>query len=126
MSLSRKLSLIVSIVVLVGVLILAVISNTYTTNLLSEREEEAGLLLGQSVLSALDSEVDAIKIAVEVIANDPETQRLFYERDREGLLELYSARYDLLKDDIYQFQFHLPDSTFFAAAQPGKVRGQSL
>ncbi|WKY47662.1 methyl-accepting chemotaxis protein [Eubacteriaceae bacterium ES3] len=126
MSLSRKLSLIVSIVVLVGVLILAVISNTYTTNLLSEREEEAGLLLGQSVLSALDSEVDAIKIAVEVIANDPETQRLFYERDREGLLELYSARYDLLKDEIYQFQFHLPDSTSFLRLHSPEKYGDSL
>ena len=126
MSLSRKLSLIVSIVVLVGVLILAVISNTYTTKLLSEREEEAGLLLGQSVLSALDSEVDAIKIAVEVIANDPETQRLFYERDRKGLLELYSARYDLLKDDIYQFQFHLPDSTSFLRLHSPEKYGDSL
>ncbi len=64
----------------------------------------------------LDINKQNLKMAMEVMLNDEETLKLFYNRDRETLqnklIQLYNKR---LKPeyDISQFQFHLPPATSF-------------
>ena len=126
MSLSKKLTIWVSGIVLVGLLVLIIVSNNYTNNLLKERENAEMMLLGRTIQSAIESELDATKITVQMIANDPETQRLFYERNREGLLAKYDKSYSLIQEDVAQFQFHLPDSTSFLRLHDPTKFGDSL
>lgn len=70
MSLSKKLTIWVSGIVLVGLLVLIIVSNNYTNNLLKERENAESMLLGRTIQSAIESELDATKITVQMIANN--------------------------------------------------------
>lgn len=126
MNLSKKLSIFVSLVVLGGFIISTLVSNNYTNNLLQEREKAASTLLGNSVLCMIEEDLESTTTAVKMIASDPETIKMFYERDRAGLLKKYSASYALIKDQVAQFQFHLPDSTSFLRLHDPEKYGDSL
>ena len=126
MSLGKKLSVFIAGLVFVGLLILIFVSNGYTNKLLLENEAKAGIARGTSVRGAIDKELETTKTAVQLIANNPETQRVFNERNRQELLDMYSKSFSEISKDVAQFQFHLPDSTSFLRLHKPEKYGDSL
>jgi len=67
------------------------------TNLLEEqiiREERSrGNLISLSIREVITEKLNDTEISVKTIANIPSVQRLFYNRDRQGLLEMLEESY---------------------------------
>ncbi len=126
MSLGKKLSLFIAIISLVGLLVLIAISNGYINKLIEEKEVQEGIILGSSIVGAIEKDLEAAMISLKMIANDPETQRLFNERDRSGLYDKYQEGYSLVEDEISQLHFHLPDSTSFLRMHAPQKYGDNL
>ena len=95
---------------------------------LSTEKEELKYLdtLSSSITSDLQTQMDNTLVSVRSIANNPQIQKLFYEGDREGLLNLLGPVYEQIKSDVSQFQFHLPDSTSFLRLHSPDKHGDSL
>jgi len=105
-----------------------IIGYVYITNdkSIKDREDEYVKTLTESIHSNLETQLNATLIAVEAIANNPQIQELFYQRNREGLIDLLLPTYEPVKDRIAQFQFHLPDSTSFLRLHKIDKFGDSL
>lgn len=126
--LSLKLKLFISTACCV--LALAVAFSFYAANhtakLIGEKETEQYELLAGAIESRMDQQLEAAKMSVLSIANNTEIQRLFAERDREGLTQMLEPSYQAIQDRVAQFQFHLPDSTAFLRLHMPEKYGDSL
>ena len=85
-------------------------------NLMAQHQEEELLLNLSSNFSAmvLERGQSALTLAA-VVAGLDDVQRMFAEGDRDGLISLLSADYEILQQEynISQAQFHLPPATSF-------------
>jgi methyl-accepting chemotaxis protein len=124
--LKTRITLLISIVLIL--LFTAIIGIVYFTNVSSIKEREAEYVssLNESIKSNLQAQLDSTLLAVETIANNPQIQEMFYKQDREGLVELLLPGYEIIKDRVAQFQFHLPDSTSFLRLHKVEKFGDSL
>lgn len=93
----------------------------------NEREELKYLeALSTSIRIDLQTQMENTLTSVRSIANNPDVQLLFYERNREGLLNLLLPVYESINTEVSQFQFHLPDSTSFLRLHSPNKYGDSL
>src|SRR6056297_761703 len=126
MSLKVKISGIISALLIIIVLVTAF----SITNLLEEqiiREERSrGNLISLSIREVITEKLNDTEISVKTIAKIPSVQRLFYNRDRQGLLEMLEESYSQVSKEVKQFQFHLPDSTSFLRLHKPEKFGDSL
>ncbi len=116
--------------ILVGVaLILLAVSvfNLYTQyNILNQFEDEESSHIESVIYTKIEDLISGTKLALTPYANNPQVKKLFYERDREGLLNLLQDDYASIKSNVKQFQFHLPDSTSFLRLHKPEKYGDSL
>ncbi len=93
---------------------------------LSRFEKKDSNNIEKIIYTKIEDLISGTKLAVTPYANDSEVKKLFYKKDREGLLELLEDDYDSIKSEVKQFQFHLPDSTSFLRLHKPEKFGDSL
>ncbi|MDX2471419.1 MAG: cache domain-containing protein, partial [SAR324 cluster bacterium] len=124
-----KILALLTIILLFGGVILG--SSQYFNDLQAiEAEKKSSFLRFEQVYhSSLLAQVSKLKMAVELILNDPKTIQNFEEKNREdlanSLVTLFSKR---LKPEfgVYQFQFHLPPATSFLRVHKPAKFGDDL
>jgi len=126
LKLRTKITVILSIVLIFIFSILTGYIYYQNSETIAQNENKQIEMLTESVESNLKTSLEKTVIAVESIASNPEVEKLFYERDREGLLELLAPTYEAIKGEVAQFQFHLPDSTSFLRLHKPEKYGDSL
>lgn len=126
MTIKRKLILSSSILILIAFsIIFAYVSTQFSIS--NERDELRYVsTISTSITSDLQTQMDNTLISVKSIANNPDIQKLFYEQNRDGLLNLLMPVYEPIKSEVAQFQFHLPDSTSFLRLHSPAKFGDSL
>ncbi|MBN2795590.1 MAG: hypothetical protein JXR88_09305 [Clostridia bacterium] len=126
MKLKTKINLTISavLIVLFSVIIGFVFLNSRSN--LKNQEDQFVSTLSDSIKSNLTTQLNTTLVSVETVANMPLVQQLFNNRDREGLTELLLPSYESIKDQVAQFQFHLPDSTSFLRLHKPEKYGDSL
>lgn len=126
MTIRRKLVLSSSLLILLAfTIIFGFVSIQFNQS--NEKEELKYIeTLSTSIKTDLQTQMDNTLISVKSIANNPEIQRLFYEGNRESLLDLLLPVYEPIKSEVAQFQFHLPDSTSFLRLHSPAKYGDSL
>lgn len=126
LSLKMKLFIGIALCVLVLAAAFSIYAADCATSLIGEKENDQYTLLAEAIESRMLQQLEAAKMGVLGIANNPEIQRLFAERDRAGLLAMTAASYRAVENEIAQFQFHLPDSTAFLRLHMPESYGDSL
>jgi len=123
-----RTKLFISIGFLVFVLFVAFtyLSTNMTTEMLMENEDQEYRIRASSVQAEMDNQLEAARMSVLTIANNTEIQRMFAERDREGLLDMLLPAYQSVEDVVPQFQFHLPNSDSFLRLHKPEKFGDSL
>ncbi len=95
-------------------------------DILNNFEKKESSNIEKAVYAKIEDLISGTKLAVTPYANNPKVKKLFYERNREELLDLLKDDYESIKSDIKQFQFHLPDSTSFLRLHKPEKFGDSL
>ena len=113
LSIKGKISLAVIAVILLLGGILTFYSINQTDNIVMGEEEGSMYAVGDFLQSKMNDQLNAARMSVLSIANNPEIQRLFANQDRDELVNRLLPVFDDLSDDVAQFQFHEPDSTSF-------------
>ncbi|MCK8826113.1 cache domain-containing protein [Fuchsiella alkaliacetigena] len=113
MSLKGKIFLIViiCIIILSGTIIIYMGNQAF--NLVEENQNLEKYFLANTMQRRKEEQLNKAKSTALSIANNPEIQKAFAERDREKLLEMLQDSYREVEDYYPQWQFHLPDSTSF-------------
>lgn len=126
MSLKRKVTLFIFSIMSLVSIILVLLMFFQSSNAQKQSENNQMNALAQGIKTNLNTELESTLVAVESIANNPSVQKMFAERDREGLIDFLLPSYDKVKDRVAQFQFHLPDSTSFLRFHSLNKFGDSL
>ncbi len=79
-----------------------------------------------TVQSIIEKDVENTKIAVFSISENTAVQKLFAEKDRDALLKMLLPVFENIKDEVAQFQFHLPNSDSFLRLHKPEKFGDSL
>ncbi|MFA5537529.1 MAG: cache domain-containing protein, partial [Bacillota bacterium] len=124
--LSTKIVSGIGIGIVAGLLALSLIVNYYISTMINTMEKDYNQLLFETVNAQMDSQLDSAKMSVLSLANNVRVQELFANRDREQLMVELLPVYDVLKEDVAQIQFHLPDSTAFLRLHMPDSYGDSL
>ena len=113
MSIKKKIVFIVFVtcIVLAGGILGTVL--TSNSKLIKIESENRNNMIVTMINSKIEDKLKDTEIALLSIAENKEVIRLFEKRDRKALLNLLMDGYIPIKNEIAQFQFHLPDSTSF-------------
>ena len=115
MRITRKL-LIPTLIVFSLIIAGLIAYNAITSQQEFDAAEEARMETMSEVFNArLNSKADMALALASEVANNPEVQAAFADKDRERLTELTLPSYQAIKDqfDLPQFQFHLPPAISF-------------
>jgi methyl-accepting chemotaxis protein len=126
MSLKRKMLIAISILSIVMVVGLSYYMNIVVKDIIMSNEVAYNLGVENGVNNVIDQKVMDSEIALNLIAKNPVIMETFANKDREKLLFLLKDSYSLIKDDVKQFQFHLPDSTSFLRLHKPEKFGDDL
>lgn len=126
MSLKLRLAFSVGLVTLISFIILSTIFLLRFRDTLIKEETNSAITLANSIHTELDLSLNSTLISVNSIANNPQVQEYFAQRDREALIELLLPVYETIKTEVAQFQFHLPDSSSFLRLHKLDKYGDSL
>jgi methyl-accepting chemotaxis protein len=126
MSLKRKIFIGFSAAVLLVFSIFSYYTFSQNSKLVMQKEEEMLQVLGQSINSQMEKQLETAEIGVLSIANNKEVQRLFAEGNRDELTSMLQPVYQSISSEVSQIQFHLPDSTAFLRLHQPEKFGDSL
>lgn len=126
MSIRMKLVLAAIIVSVVTLFATITFMNNQSLAIITESEQREMNLLAEVINTKLSDEIEATEAITLSVALNREVQRLFAERDREGLTAMLLPAYEAVKDRYAQMQFHLPDSTSFLRLHQLDNYGDSL
>ncbi|MBN2259900.1 MAG: PAS domain-containing protein, partial [Clostridiales bacterium] len=126
MSLGKKLSAIIAVVLLASFGIMYMIINYFVEDMLTDSEAKRYNVLSNSIYATIEKDLEDTEIAVLSISKNPDVAKAFYEQDREALIAMFKDSYELIKENVAQFQFHLPDSTSFLRLHNIDKYGDSL
>lgn len=90
------------------------------------REDTNARNLEISVQTDIKTIITGTKLAVASVAQNPNIQEAFYQKERSQLLSMTLPIFEQIKNQVSQFQFHLPDSTSFLRVHKPKKFGDSL
>lgn len=82
----------------------------------------------KTLKSAILAEAFRAESMSALVANIPEAQKLFAEKDRAGLIAMFAPSFDELKQKyaVRQFQFHMPPAQSFARIHKHEKFGDDL
>ncbi len=126
MNLARKITIFILVFVLIIFAGFGILHNVNMTNLSKDNEQHNIEKTIVAVYSAIEKEIKNTEIAVSSISNNKHIAKLFADRDREQLLKELLPVYDSIKNDVSQFQFHLPNSESFLRLHKPEKYGDSL
>ncbi|MEG6614941.1 methyl-accepting chemotaxis protein [Peptococcaceae bacterium 1198_IL3148] len=129
MHLSLKIKIVTPIVFIVAIILLTLIWQNYNekVELQLAAEESKYQLITQTINNDLNSIFNQARIGLKGVAENPEIQRVFAERDRERLQALAMPIYQQVANEgIEQFQFHLPPATTFLRLHMPEKYGDDL
>jgi methyl-accepting chemotaxis protein len=95
-------------------------------HIIETKEDEYAILMKNAVDNQLKAQLDSAKMSVLSISGNKGIQSLFAERNRDELAKQLLPVFEVLKDDVAQIQFHLPDSTSFLRLHMPDSYGDSL
>lgn len=125
---SFKIRILVSIISIV--VIIFVVFSLYVYKEINDAVDAEHDVQDKLITSAIENHIGTIlsqtELSVLAIANNEAVQKLFYDRDREGLKEYLLPVYSSISDRVAQFQFHLPDSTSFLRLHKPEKYGDDL
>ncbi|SDY62563.1 methyl-accepting chemotaxis protein [Tindallia californiensis] len=116
----------IGISIVVAMLALTIAINHRVGEMIDSVESDYNQLLESAVYAQMDAQLDSARMSVLTIANNTRIQALFAERDREQLSEELMPVYEILKDEVAQIQFHLPNSDSFLRLHMPENYGDSL
>ena len=126
MSMRKKLFFGGTIIAIIVLLSVVTFMSNRTLQLIERDEFNELAQLEQVIQLRLAEQIAATKDLTLTVANNPEVQRLFAEKDRRALTELLLPGYEAVADRYAQMQFHLPDSTSFLRLHQPEKYGDSL
>lgn len=126
MSLKAKIFLGFSISILIIFSLFSFYTFRETTETIIEKEEKELNALSNSIYGQMKGQLDISEVSALSLANNREIQKLFYNRDRDGLAEMLLPAYESISKDIKQIQFHLPNSDSFLRLHKPEKYGDSL
>ena len=111
-----------------GTTVLTTIGLTSQQKLIKEEEKKRLMFYYQQFLEEIDEKKSQAMSLAEVIAENPEVQRLLAERNRPGLNDFLLQTYAKLRTDfsISQFHFHVPPATSFLRLHYPKLFGDEM
>ena len=86
------------------------------------RISEASLfsLLNDTVRSSIQDEIYSASLVIESVLGDDRVQKLFGDRNREGLFRYLEPYYEKIRGKVARFHFHLPNGeSFLRMHDPG-------
>lgn len=125
---SLKVKVIGLVVLLLGLLVggLSIYTNVLVTNLVTDNAKKTYEEQAVSIVEAIETKLTGTEVAVNSVAMNEEVKKAFAERDRQGLQTMLQGSYEAIKDQVAQFQFHLPDSTSFLRLHQPEKFGDDL
>jgi PAS domain S-box-containing protein len=128
MSLKWKLLIPFLFFAFAGTTVLTTIGLTSQQKLIKEEEKKGLMLYYQQFLEEIVHKKTQAMSLAEIIAENPEVQRLLAERNRAGLNDFLLQTYAKLKTDfsISQFHFHVPPATSFLRLHSPKLFGDEM
>lgn len=126
LNLSMKLVLIVAIVLSItfSAYIAVILWTNY--NLTETLTEESIKNLSEGVEAHIAMELEMAEMGVKTVIHNGNIQKLFADRDRDGLYKELEGLFPEISDKVAQVQFHLPDSTAFLRLHAPEKYGDSL
>ena len=111
-----------------GTTVLTIIGLTSQQKLIKEEEKKGLLRYYQQFLEEIDQQKLLAMALAEVLAENPEVQKLLADRNRSGLNDFLLQTYAKLKTDfgISQFHFHVPPATSFLRLHHPKLYGDDM
>lgn len=126
MSLRMKFAGITAAILIVFFGSLFFLIQAVNNSLTEQNEQEYVKLMSSAIENQFDAQLKSAEMSVLSISENIEIQRMFADRDREGLYATLAPVYEALKLDVAQIQFHLPDSTAFLRLHMPDEYGDSL
>jgi methyl-accepting chemotaxis protein len=126
MSIRRKLFLGGTIIAVIVLLSVVTFMSNRTLQMIERNEFQELAQLERVIQVRLAEQIEATKDLTLSVANNPEVQRLFAQRDRRALTDMLLPGYEAVAERYAQMQFHLPDSTSFLRLHQPEKFGDSL
>lgn len=126
MSLKTKIFMSLSVSVLILFSLFSIYTFNETTKTIIGKEQEELKTLSQSIQAQMEGQLKVSEVGALSLANNKEVQKLFYNRDRDGLADMLLPAYKSISEKVTQIQFHLPDSTSFLRLHSPEKYGDSL
>ncbi len=115
-----------SVIIIVSFLLLFLSLQSVITHIVDTKEREYVDLMKNAVDNQLQAQLNSAQMSVLSLSENKDIQRLFALRDRDALLFQLESVFDVLKNEVSQIQFHLPDSTAFLRLHMPQDYGDSL
>ncbi|MEJ2724678.1 MAG: cache domain-containing protein [Deltaproteobacteria bacterium] len=111
-----------------GTTVLTTIGLTSQQKLIKEEEKKGLMRYYQQFLEEINQKKSQAKSLADVIAENPEVQKLLAERKRSALNDLLLPTYAKLRTDfsISQFHFHVPPARSFLRLHNPKLLGETM
>jgi len=120
-SFKSRLVLLISIFLVIIVFLGIIVEYPIAKKNIVKNEIAKQNLIAKEIVAIQQSKINAGKILMEAITSNALLKKAFAERKREKLLKVLLPIYNNLKDEIAQFQFHLPNShSFLRLHKPSK------
>ncbi len=126
MSLAKKITLYIAIFIILVFAGFSAFNAINMINLAKMNEEVATNNTIANVNSIITKEIESTKVSVFSISNNKHVAKLFAERNREKLIDELLPLFESIKEEVAQFQFHLPNSDSFLRLHKPEKFGDSL
>lgn len=116
MNISIRFKIIFPLFILIAAIFIVLIYGNYKNGVQMQLDQEQREydLVAQRINADLENIFNQARLGLEAVAENPEVQKAFAERDRERLLALTMPVFEKASGEgIEQFQFHLPPATSF-------------
>ena len=126
-----KTKTLVALAIIIGLMITVPVTLMYRSKIQAVHAEtriKVQNMAEQANRQLINSNANQLRLLANTIADIPEVQRYFAERDRAALLGLTMPIYEDLKTiiDLNVFHFHLPPATSFLRLQKPAKHGDDL
>jgi len=126
-----KTKTLVALTIIIGLMIAIPVTLMYRSKIQAVHDETQIMVQNmaeQANRQLINSNANQLRLLANTIADIPEVQRLFAERDRAGLMGLTMPIYEDLKKiiDLNVFHFHLPPAISFLRLQKPAKHGDDL
>lgn len=126
----EKRIIITLVLIIVTAIVISIIHSinelAYEKDIYKKEALQTLQILEKTISNSFEKDYERSEDLIDIILADKEVIKLFKSRDREGLRKLLLSRYEKIKDNYFQFQFHLPPAISFLRLQKTERYGDDL